>query len=242
MTQPPLPGSLAGGLTGILIGISSKATAALLAELGQGYQAAHGITVNMESIGGVDAARRVAAGEAFDVVVLDQGQIDKLTAAGKLLAGTAQPMVRSLVTAAVRAGAARPDIDTLDAFQATLLAARAIGYSTGPSGTTLLAMIGAWGLTEQLKGRLLQAPPGKPVGAMLVAGDVDIGIQQYSELMSVPGVDILGPLPPGAEITSVFTAAVCAASAQPEEARRYVAFLTTPEVADVKRRQGFEPA
>jgi len=223
-----------------LSGICSKATGPLLAELALAYKSAHGVDVAVESVGGVDAARRVAEGERFDVVVLDQGQIAKLTAAGKILAGSAQPMVRSVVTVAVRTGAAHPSIATLEAFQAALLAAGSIGYSTGPSGVALLGMIQAWGLTEKLQGRLIQAPPGRPVGALIAAGEVGIGIQQYSELMNLPGIDILGPLPPGAEIISTFTASVCAACAQPEEARRYVEFLAAPAQAEAKRRQGFE--
>jgi len=220
--------------------ISSKATGPLLAELAQGYQAAHGLVVTLESIGGVDAARRVAEGEAFDVVVLDAAQITKLAAAGRVLADTVRAMVRSTAMLAVRAGAPQPAIGTLDEFKATLLAARSVGFSTGPSGVALLAMIEVWGLAAQLKDRLIQAPPGKPVGAMIAQGDVEIGMQQYSELMSVAGIAILGPLPPGAEIASVFTAAVCAASARPEQARQLVEFLTAPAVAEVKQRQGFE--
>jgi len=223
-----------------LIGISSKATGPLLAELARTYRSAHGVTVALESVGGVDAARRVAQGERFDVVVLDQGQIAKATAAGMLIAGSERPVVRSLVMVAVRAGAPRPPIDTQEAFKAALLGAHAIGYSTGPSGVALLKMIQDWGLTDKLRDHLIQAPAGRPVGAMIVAGEVDIGIQQYSELMNVPGVEVLGPLPPGAEIISIFSASVCAASTRPEEARRYVEFLASPVVADAKRRHGFE--
>jgi molybdate transport system substrate-binding protein len=224
----------------VLSGISSKATGPLLAELAKTYQSAHNIAIAMESVGGVDAARRVAEGEQFDVVVLDQGQIAKLTTAGRLVAGSDRPLVRSLVMVAVREGAARPAIGTLGAFKAALAAARAIGYSTGPSGVALLKMIKDWGMEDALQGRLIQAPPGRPVGAMIVAGEVEIGIQQYSELMDVPGVDILGPPPPGAEIVSIFTASVCATSSRPDGARRYLEFLASPAIAEAKRRHGFE--
>jgi molybdate transport system substrate-binding protein len=225
-----------------LLGISSKATGPLLAELARSYEAANGTAVQMQSIGGVDAARRVAEGEAFDIVVLDAAQISKLAAGGRVLADSVRPMVRSQVMVAARSGAARPAIATLNEFKAALLAARAVGYSTGPSGVALLAMIEAWGMKEKMHGRLVQAPPGKPVGSMIVEGDVDLGIQQNSELMGVAGVDILGPLPPGAEIVSVFTAGVCAASARIGEARRYVEFLTSAQAGEAQRRQGFEPA
>ncbi|HEY4371570.1 MAG TPA: substrate-binding domain-containing protein [Burkholderiales bacterium] len=225
-----------------LIGISSKATGPLLAELARTYETAHGRAVKMESVGGVDAARRVAEGEAFDVVVLEGAQIAKQVAAGRVVAGSERAMVHSRAMVAVRAGAARPPVGTLKEFQDALLAARAVGYSTGPSGVILLKMIEDWGLKDKLGARMVQAPPGKPVGALLAEGAVDVGIQQYSELMNLPGVDILGPLPPGAEINSVFTASVCAASKQPEEARRLVEYLASPAIAETKRRQGFEPA
>lgn len=225
-----------------LSGISSKATGALLAELARAYGAAHGCTVKMESVGGVDAARRVAEGEAFDVVVLDRAQIDKLAAAGKVVAASARPMVRSISVAAVRAGAPPPSIATLGDFKAALLGARNIGFSTGPSGVALTGMIEAWGLTPQLRDRLVQAPAGKPVGALIAEGTVDLGIQQYSELMNLAGVEILGPLPPGAEIESVFTACVCAASKQAQEARALVDHFASAGVAEIKKRQGFEPA
>jgi molybdate transport system substrate-binding protein len=223
-----------------LAGISSKATGPLLAELARSYKDAQGVEVRFESVGGVDAAKRVADGEAFDVVVLDAAQIGKLAAAGRVVSGSEAPMVRSMVMVAVRSGAPRPAIGTLEAFKAALLGARAVGYSTGPSGVALLKMVEAWGLKEKLEGRLIQAPPGKPVGSMIVAGDVEIGIQQNSELLGVAGVEILGALPPGAEIVSVFTAAVCSASAQPEQARRYVEYLASAGVLEAKRGQGFE--
>ena len=165
--------------------ISSKATGPLLAELAQGFQAAHGLVVTLESIGGVDAARRVAAGEKFDVVVLDAAQIARLAAAGRVLADSVRAMVRSTAMLAVRAGAPQPAIGTLDEFKAALLAARSVGFSTGPSGVALLGMIEAWGLTAQLKDRLIQAPPGKPVGAMIAQGDVEIGMQQYLSLIHI---------------------------------------------------------
>lgn len=225
-----------------LTGISSKATAALLAELSRDYEAKHGRAVSIESVGGVDAAKRVAAGEAFDVVILEGAQIAKQIAAGRVVAGSERAMVHSKAMVAVRAGATRPPVKTLKDFQAALLAARAVGYSTGPSGVILLKMIEDWGLKDQLAARMVQAPPGKPVGALLAEDAVDIGIQQYSELMNVAGVDILGPLPPGAEINSVFTASVCAASEQAEEARRLVEYFASPGIAEIKRRQGFEPA
>ncbi|MCS7100142.1 MAG: substrate-binding domain-containing protein, partial [Burkholderiaceae bacterium] len=132
-------------MTASLSGISSMATRHLLAELAQTYRAERGVPVRIESVGGVDAARRVAAGEPFDFAVLASDAIDRLIAAGHLVPASRTDVVRSPVAVAVRSGAARPDIGSEAALRATVLAARAIGYSTGPSGNGLLALFERWG-------------------------------------------------------------------------------------------------
>lgn len=223
-------------------GISSMATRALLAELVAAYHAHTGVDVAIESVGGVDAARRVAAGEPFDVVVLAADAIDGLTAGGHVLAGSRRGVVRSDVAVAVRAGAPHPDIGSADALQRALLAARTIGHSTGPSGTALLQLFERWGVAEALRARVVQAPPGVPVGSLVARGEVEIGFQQRSELMHLEGVDVLGGMPPGTEIVTVFAGAVGAASAQPGAARALLDFLASPATAEAKRRHGMEPA
>ncbi len=145
--------------------ISSMATRQLLAALTQQWQQRGGGPVQVESVGGVDAARRVAAGEAFDVVVLASDAIDKLLATGHLLAGSRRDLVRSGVAVAVRTGAPRPDIGSESALRDAVLAMRSIGYSTGPSGTALLQLFARWGLADRLQDKLPQAPPGVPVGS-----------------------------------------------------------------------------
>lgn len=196
----------------------------------------------MESVGGVDAARRVRNGEPFDVVVLDAAAIDTLVDAGCVVAESRRDIVRSRVVAAVREGARVPEIDTLDRLQKALLASRSIGFSTGPSGLALKELIGAWGLSAQLGDKLRQAPPGVPVGSLIAGEEVEIGFQQYSELMHVPGITLLGALPPGAEIVSTFSACICAKAKDREAATRFVEFVASPEVMEDKRRHGFEPA
>lgn len=225
-----------------LAGISSKATAALLAELAARFRDLHGRPVALESVGGVDAARRVREGEAFDVVVLDAAAIDALVSAGCVLAEGRKDIVRSKVVVAVRAGAPLPSIESVERLQAVLLAAASIGFSTGPSGSALKKLIAAWGLQAELEPKLRQAPPGVPVGSLIAKGDVEIGFQQFSELMSVPGIAILGPLPAGAEIVSTFSAGICAKARDRDAARQFVEFLASPTVSDAKRRHGFEPA
>lgn len=218
------------------------ATRLLLAELSAAYQQRAGVRVAIESVGGVDAARRVQAGEAFDVVVLASDAIDKLLDSGHLLSGSRVDLVRSGVSVAVPAGAARPDLSSEAALRAAVLAAPSLGYSTGPSGTALLELFERWGVAQAVAPRLKQAPPGVPVAALVARGDVALGFQQLSELLNAPGIEVVGPLPAPVQIVTTFSGALCAATRQPEAARALLDYMASPACADAKRRQGMEPA
>ncbi|MBX9959275.1 MAG: substrate-binding domain-containing protein [Burkholderiaceae bacterium] len=225
-----------------ILGISSMATRLVLAELAEAYQRASGQRLRIESVGGVDAAKRVAAGEAFDVVILASDAIDKLIASGHVLAGSRVDLVHSGVAVAVRAGAAQPDISSEDAVRAAVQAARSVSYSTGPSGVALARLFERWGLAEELKARLVTPPPGIPVGSLVAKGEVALGFQQLSELINLEGIIVLGPLPPAIQITTTFSAGICTASRQPEAVRALLDYLRSPATAEAKRRQGMEPA
>jgi molybdate transport system substrate-binding protein len=220
-----------------LAGISSMATRQVLAELVRAW----GRPVAIESVGGVDAAKRVQSGETFDVVVLASTAIDKLIAEGHLEPGRVD-IVRSGVAVAVRAGAARPDIATEEALRHAVEAARSISYSTGPSGVHLARLFERWGIAAQIKDRIVEAPPGVPVGSLVARGEVEIGFQQLSELMHLDGIDVLGPLPPAVQVLTTFSAGVGMRSANPAGARDFLAHLASPLTADAKRRHGMEPA
>lgn len=224
-----------------ITGISSMATRALLADLTRACEQQTGIAVVIESVGGVDAARRVEAGERFDAVFLASDAIDRLIASGHV-AGPRIDLVRSPVAIAVRAGVARPDVSTESALKAAVLAARRISHSTGPSGVHLRRLFERWGIAAEIAPRLVQAPPGVPVGSLVARGEVDLGFQQLSELMSMPGIDVIGGLPGDAQFITTFSAGVCAQSAQADTARAAVAFMTSPSTAECKRRHGMEPA
>jgi molybdate transport system substrate-binding protein len=225
-----------------LTGISSMATRALLAELADAWRQ-HGDTdVSFESVGGVDAARRIESCEVFDVVVLAADAIDKLVASGRALAGSRTDLVHSGVAVAVRAGAPRPDIDSEAALRQALLAARSIGYSTGPSGVALLKLFERWGIADALRVRIVQAPPGVPVGALVARGEVELGFQQRSELMHLEGIDLIGEMPPGAQIVTTFSAALCTVSTQAAAVRELLEYMQSPQTAALKRRHGMEPA
>jgi molybdate transport system substrate-binding protein len=222
--------------------ISSMATRALLADLVAQYQKSHAQPIDCESVGGVDAAKRVQSGEAFDVVMLAANAIDSLMAAGKLVAGSRVDVARSGVAVAVKAGAARPDIASEEAVKQAILSARSISYSTGPSGVHLAQVFERWGIAEAIQARIKQAPPGVPVGSLVAAGEVELGFQQLSELMSLPGIQVLGPLPPAIQIITVFAAGVSATSTQRDAARSLIAFMGSTAAQAAKRRNGMEPA
>jgi molybdate transport system substrate-binding protein len=142
----------------------------------------------------------------------------------------------------VRAGAARPDIGSEDSLRRAVLAARTVGFSTGPSGVALARLFDRWGIADALRGRLVQAPPGVPVGTLVARGEVELGFQQFSELMHVDGIDVLGPMPLGVQIVTTFCAAQCTSSNRPEAVAALLEFMHSPEAADAKRRNGMEPA
>ena len=223
-------------------GISSMATRQLLSELAAGYASDRGVDVAIESVGGVDAAKRVAAGEAFDLAILAADAIDRLIDGGSVVAGSRCDLARSKVAIAVRAGSPRPDIAGEDDLRRAVLAAGSIGYSTGPSGTALLELFARWGIAEAVRGRVVQAPAGVPVGKLVADGAVELGFQQASEMLHQPGIEVIGAMPPGCEIVTTFSGGVCAASTQPDAARALLAWLQSPAATAAKRRQGMEPA
>jgi molybdate transport system substrate-binding protein len=222
--------------------ISSMATKQVLADLAAQWSAVSGTAVNVESVGGVDAAKRVQAGEAFDAVVLAANAIEQLTQAGRIVPGSRVDLVRSGVFVAVRAGAPRPPIDSEEAVKQAVLAARNISYSTGPSGVHLLKMFERWGIADQIKARTVQAPPGVPVGSLVARGEVELGFQQLSELIHLQGVDVVGPLPPAIQIITTFSAGLSVTSTQPDLVRECLRYMASPAADEAKRRQGMEPA
>lgn len=223
----------------ILTGISSMATRALLAELAQASVAAGGPPVTLQAAGGVDVARRLRAGERFDLVLLAQDALQALSQEG--LVGAIDAFADSCVAAAVPEGAPAPPLRHADDLRAAALSATAIGYSTGPSGTALLALFERWGLMDALRPRLVQAPPGVPVASLVASGAVSLGLQQRSELLGQPGITLLGDLPAELGLTTRFSAAL----GQPPAAgaQALLDFLCSPATAATKRRHGMtEPA
>lgn len=222
--------------------ISSMATRDVVAELTAQYQALTAQAVTAEAAGGVDVAKRVAAGEAIDVVILASNAIDKLSNDRKLLPDSRVDLARSGIAVAVKAGGGRPDIGSEAGLKQAVLDARSLSYSTGPSGVYLEQMFERWGILDAIRARIVVPPPGVPVGSLVARGTAEIGFQQLSELLNCAGVDVVGALPAALQSITVFSGAIAAGCADPRSARGLLDFMASPRVADVKQRHGMEAA
>ena len=223
--------------------ISSMATKSLLADLATMFEShAPQYRVHIESVGGVDAAKRIQAGEAFDGVVLAGNAIINLLNEGKLLPGSRMDLVHSGVAAAVPVGEPVPDISSEDALKQAILNAPTLGYSTGPSGVELFKLFERWGISAQIAHKLVQAKPGVPVGTLLAQREVMLGFQQLSEMMGVQGITVLGPLPDAVQITTTFSGGVSVTSTQPQAVKDLLTFWASDFAAQSKVRNGMVPA
>jgi len=224
-----------------LKGISSMATRHVLAELADAFQQQSGHGVSIESVGGVEAARRVLAGEALDFVVLAADAFDPLEAAGRVVPGSRIGVARSGVAVAVVAGGAHPDIANEAAVRQAVLHARSIGYSTGPSGVHLTRLFERWGIAKEIEPRMVKAPPGVAVGSLVARGEAEIGFQQVSELIHVAGVTYVGPIPAELQAGFSFAGAITGTARQPEAGAALLRFLSSPDAAPVITKAGLAP-
>lgn len=225
-----------------LRGISSMATQHALADMAVEFEQRFGTPLMIESTGGTDAAMRVAAGESFDLVILAAGALRKLAGDGHVDPRSEVAIARAGIAVAVAAGAPRPDISSEAALRDAILTARSVGYSAGPSGVYLASLLARWGIGAGGGApRIVQAKRSVAVGTLIARNEVELGFQQLSELMHVPGVDVVGMLPAEVQLTTVFSGALCAASSRVDEAAVALSFLASPETSSFKRRHGLQP-
>jgi molybdate transport system substrate-binding protein len=229
-------------MTRRITGLSSMATRHILADLARDYELRHGVNVDFRSMGGVEAAQLARAGERVDIVALASKVMASLEAQGHIAKGSIRDFARSEIGLAVPAGARRPSVENENAVRQAMVEARRLCYSTGPSGDHFKALCERWGLANSVLARALKAPPGVPVATLVANGDGDLGIQQLSELIGQPGIEVVGPLPPEIQALTVFSAGVSTASAEPEAAQALVAYLASVESQGAIRRYGMEPA
>jgi molybdate transport system substrate-binding protein len=219
-------------------------------ELGPAFEQASGhhlVTTRGPSMGDSPESipTRLARGEAADVVILDGGAADELGRRGLVRADSKIEFARSLIGMVVRAGAAKPDIGSVEAFRSTLLAAKSIAYSDSGSGTYLSAtLFPRLGIADQIAGksRKVRGPPsGEPVAQIVARGEAEIGFQQVSELIHVPGITFVGTIPAEVQPTIFFAGALAATVQQPEAATALIRFLASPEAAPVISKAGLMP-
>ena len=218
------------------------ATRQILEDLARSFSAAKGIDIAFTAVGGVEAAARVRKGAAVDLIALASGPLDTLGQEGWLAPGLRVDYARSGMAVAIRSGAPRPDLSDEAAVRQTMQAAGRIAYSTGPSGDHVLSLWKRWGMTDELASKALRAPPGIPVASLLASGEADLGLQQESELIGAAGIDILGPLPPEIQLTTLFAAAAGAGCTDIAAATEFLAWISSADAATVIRRYGMMPA
>jgi molybdate transport system substrate-binding protein len=220
------------------------------AELGPAFERASGhrlITTRGPSMGDSPDAipTRLARGESADVVILDGRSADELAQQGLVRANSKVDLARSQIGMVVRAGVAPPDISSVAAFRRTLLAVKSIGYSDSSSGTYLSTTLFAkLGLADQLAGksRKVRGPPsGEPVAAVVARGEVEIGFQQVSELIHVPGVTFVGAIPAELQPGLSYAGAITSTARQPDAALALLRFLASPEAASTIMKAGLTP-
>jgi len=220
------------------------------AELGPAFERASGhrlITTRGPSMGDSPEAipTRLARGETADVVILDGESADELAKRGLVRAGTKVDLARSQIGMVVRAGVAKPNIGSVEAFRRMLLAVKSIGYSDSASGTYLSTTLFAkLGVADQVAGksRKVRGPPsGEPVAAVVARGELEIGFQQVSELIDIPGVTFVGAIPSELQPGFSFAGAITAAAQQPDAARALLRFLASPEAASTILKAGLTP-
>ena len=183
---------------------------------------------------------RLRAGEAADIAILTAQGIDDLIAEGIIKPGTRTDIARSFVGVAVKAGAPKPDITTVEQFKATLLKARTVAYSKiGASGIFFAGLLDRLGIAGTVRSLIV---PSGFTAERLITGEADLAVQQISELMMVPGIEVVGPLPPEVQTVAVFSGGLLTRSSHPEYAAALLRSFASPAIAPVLQRTGLEPA
>jgi len=209
-------------------------------ELAAAFERSSGHKVSVIQVEGDALEQRIAGGSA-DLVTANPPAIDDLVKKSRVIASTVTPFVLAGLGLSVRAGVPKPDISTVEAYKATLLAAKSIGYSRGCSGTNVAEGIARLGLTEQLKAKTIFTSGG-PVADALARGDFEVGIQQTNIMVGVPGTVYVGPLPGVLNKPCPSSVALLTSSKEPDAARAMIKFMASPAAAPLLRKTHVEPA
>jgi molybdate transport system substrate-binding protein len=222
--------------------LCSNSTHAVMDELVPEFERASGHKVSISYDPAKIMLQRIQRGETADLAILGAPAIDDLTKQGKIAAGSRRDLARCGIGVAVRAGAPKPDIGSVEAFKRALLNAKSVAHTeSGVSGMHFAGLIERLGIAEQVKAKA-RTQPGGLVGELVASGEAEIAVQQIPELMAVPGIEVVGPLPRELQKITLVSAGIFAASRDPEAAQALIEFLSTPAAARVYKAKGLEPA
>jgi molybdate transport system substrate-binding protein len=222
--------------------IASIAMREVMEELVPMFERASGHKVAISFLSGAVLPVKVKEGAQADVLVTTPATVDDLVAAGRVVANTRVDFVRSGAGVAVRSGAPKPDIATPDAFKAALLAAKTVGYSQGPSGVHFMTVLARLGITDQVKAKGVVPPLGSRVGTLVAEGKAEIGVQQITELLQIPGIDFVGPLPKELQANIVYSTATPTSAKEKAGAAAFVKFISSEPALPLIKKVGLEPA
>jgi molybdate transport system substrate-binding protein len=209
-------------------------------ELFPQFEKASANKVEVTWAGTLDIKKRIAAGEVFDLVIVASPELDAFMKDGKFVAGSKVDLVRSSVGFAVRSGSPKPVLNSGEDLKKALLAAKSVGFSTGPSGVYIQSLIEKMGIADQIKAKAKIAGPGVPVASLIRDGSAEIGFQQVSELIHEAGIDFIGPIPADVQNITVFSSAVPTGAKAQIEAKALQKFLTAPASAPTIKKHGLE--
>ena len=219
--------------------LSGGAMRALMVEVVPLFERASGTGVEIEFRLTSVLQKEIAAGTAFDIALLPRPELDGLTRAGKIAADSVADVTRSAVGLAVRAGVPKPDIGTVEAFKHTLLAARSIAYSDGPSGDYIAALLARLGIAEEMRPKTKLT--GGPVAELVARGEAEIGMQQIVAILPVKGAELVGPLPGELQNVIVYAAGIAAAAQNRSAAQNFIVFMRSEGMHRLIRAKGMEP-
>jgi molybdate transport system substrate-binding protein len=228
--------------------LSAFGMQSVMEDLGPKFERATGHTLAISFATGGATVKRAQDGETADVVIALRQGIDGLVKDGKAIADNVTVLARSGIVVVVRKGAPKPDISSPDALKRTLLAAKSISYvdpaSGGASGIHFAKVLDRLGIANEMTSKTVFPNPKTPaeVGVLVANGEAEIGVHVIQEVMSVAGIDVVGPLPGDLQNTIVFAAAIMANAKDAEASKALVNFLRTPEAAAVIKAKGMEPA
>jgi len=220
--------------------LSSNGTSAIVRTIGAEFARRTGHALVTRFDVATLLQKDIEAGDNFDVAVLTRGVIDELAAKGAIDAATRTDVARSGVGVAARAGAAKPDIGTVDAFRRTFLEAKSVAYTTvGGSGIHFVKVLERLGVADAVRAKA-KTQPGGIVGELVARGEVELAVQQVSELVPVEGIELVGPFPPELQLITLFTAGMSPHTKNPEAARALLRFFADPAALAVIKAKGME--